>query len=176
MKRLSRLFIVFAFLGIGVVLFTTNVSANENDTTNLSQITKEEIVLTNELQVVADEPLQIVEDISSQAISFSNVRVRVLLSYDSGGLNVYTELYSTGASAKFYSLGGVCTVKGPSYQAPFSLNQSATATRTISKYISTGAKFKSGSSVSARSLGTAFGGNIIGGKGSFDLTAKAKIP
>lgn len=175
MKKLFRLFGFSSVFMVGMLLFSSNVSANELVTDNQSQVAADEIVLTSEPQVVADEPLYPIDGISTRAISFDNVRVRVLLSYD-GGLNVYTELYSTGASAKFYSMSGVCTVKGPSYQAPFSLNQSTTATKTISKYISTGAKFKSGSSVSARSAGTASGGNIVGGSGSFDITAKGKVP
>lgn len=175
MKKIFHLFGVLSFLTVGMFLFSGNVSANELVADSPSQVATDQVILTSEPRVVADEPLHPFGELSTRAISFDNVRVRVLLSYD-GGLNVYTELYSTGASPKFSSMSGNCTVKGPSYQAPFSLRQSTTATRTISKYISTGKKFKSGSSVSARSIGTASGGNIIGGSGSFDITAKAKIP
>lgn len=162
MKKVIQLASVLSFLIVGMILYSTTTNA-------------EEVLLSTEPQVVADEPVYPINGLANRAISFDNVRIRVLLSYDNG-LNVYTELYSTGASAKFYNMNGTCTVKGPSYQAPFSLSQSTTATATISKYISTGKKFKSGSSVSARSAGTASGGNIIGGSGSFDITAKGKVP
>ncbi|WP_303975345.1 hypothetical protein [Streptococcus merionis] len=71
---------------------------------------------------------------------------------------------------------GTTNVKGPSCNKDFSLFQKTTATRTITKYIQTGKKFKSGSKVSARSSGVAYGGNIVGGSGTFDITAYATIP
>lgn len=177
MKKRLRLLAALIILASSI-LFTSGVAkADEllpNDVT--TTLSSEPVTLTPVPQVVADQPLQPISGITPRGISFENIHIKILLSYDFEGLHVYTQLYSKGASPKFSRMNGTCTVKGPSYQSPFSLSQSTTATRTISKYITTGKKFKSGSNVTARSVGTAWGGNIIGGSGSFDLTAKGKVP
>lgn len=84
MKKLFRLFCFTIFLTVGMFLFSSNVNANELITDNQSQVSTEEIILSSEPQVVAAEPLYPIDGISTRAISFDNVRVRVLLSYDGG--------------------------------------------------------------------------------------------
>ncbi|MDE1548519.1 hypothetical protein [Jeotgalibaca caeni] len=174
MKKHALLLTVF--FSFFLIIFSTPVFADE-----LINLNADEIILGPDPQVIDEFAIDLHDgsildgNIQPYAIGIDVINCKVVASYDSNGLDIYTELYPTGlTSPKFYEMTGQTKVyvtspyTGPQYA--YSLAQRTTSTRIIAKYIETELKFNSGYKIQITSSGTVYGGNIVGGGGSFSRT------